>query len=141
MRVERLEDLDDAARRELCAFVLVEPNELAGEAEIERDLPKQQPLKLERLHRGPATGAVHAARVRGEAPRYSRRALRTETNFVRELSLGSGTTLRGPRAPLRHGRWPAFSRSRKSPPAKRSRPSASEATNSRWRLRRPSRQG
>ena len=43
--VDQLEQLDDAARRDLRAFEFVEPDRLAGEAEVEDDFAMLHPLE------------------------------------------------------------------------------------------------
>ena len=53
------EDLEHAARGELQALERVEPDDLAAEAEVERNAPGGISLEIERRHRGSAPGAIH----------------------------------------------------------------------------------
>ncbi len=55
--VDQLEQLDDAARRDLHAFKVVEPDALARKAEIEHDFAVMQTLEALLDHDLPAGGA------------------------------------------------------------------------------------
>ena len=59
--VDQSEQLDHRAGRELGAFVLVEPDDLAIEAHVEAQLAEDGAAEAARVHRRGTTGAIHFA--------------------------------------------------------------------------------
>src|SRR5215472_1769050 len=67
--VQRSEHIEHAARSKLLALHCVEPDDLAGKAEVELNAPAVMALKVERRHGHAAAGTVHASSPLGPVPR------------------------------------------------------------------------